>query len=114
MAAIPKTTREAGSAGDGAQDELSLMAEDHLVQPWPVSGSIGAEARGRLTAGEGIYVTDAAGRRLIDGPAGMWCVNAGHRRRELAEVMAAQAMELSYNSPWYTTNAPSAILSSAM
>ncbi len=111
MAAIPKTTREAGSAGDGVQDELSLMAEDHLVQPWPVSGSIGAEARGRLTAGEGIYVTDAAGRRLIDGPAGMWCVNAGHRRRELAEVMAAQAMELSYNSPWYTTNAPSAILS---
>ena len=31
MAAIPKTTREAGSAGDGVKDELSLMAEDHLV-----------------------------------------------------------------------------------
>lgn len=111
MAAIPKATGGNGDAIGDAPDELTLLAERHLVQPWPVSGSIGAEARGRLEAGEGIYVTDAAGRRLIDGPAGMWCVNAGHRRQELADVMAAQAMELSYNSPWYTTNAPSAVLS---
>jgi len=111
MAAIPKT---ANGPADEAGDDLTRLAERHLVQPWPVSGSIGAEARGRLDAGEGIYVTDAAGRRLIDGPAGMWCVNAGHRNRELAEVMAAQAMELSYNSPWYTTNAPSAILSARL
>jgi len=111
MAAIAKT---ANGSADEAADDLTLLAERHLVQPWPVSGSIGAEARGRLDAGEGIYVTDASGRRLIDGPAGMWCVNAGHRNRELAEVMAAQAMELSYNSPWYTTNAPSAILSARL
>lgn len=111
MAAIPRADGGNDDAiGDGP-DELTLLAERHLVQPWPVSGSIGAEARGRLEAGEGIYVTDAAGRRLIDGPAGMWCVNAGHRRKELADVMAAQAMELSYNSPWYTTNAASAVLS---
>jgi len=111
MAAIAKTVN---GPADEAADDLTLLAERHLVQPWPVSGSIGAEARGRLDAGEGIYVTDASGRRLIDGPAGMWCVNAGHRNRELAEVMAAQAMELSYNSPWYTTNAPSAILSARL
>ena len=111
MAAIAKT---ANGSADEAADDLTLLAERHLVQPWPVSGSIGAEARGRLDAGEGIYVTDASGRRLIDGPAGMWCVNAGHRNRELAEVMASQAMELSYNSPWYTTNAPSVILSARL
>ncbi|WP_425487666.1 aminotransferase [Mycoplana rhizolycopersici] len=112
MAAIPKTTgMQGGAKVEEAADELTLLAERHLVQPWPVSGSIGAEARGRLEGGDGIYVTDAAGRKLIDGPAGMWCVNAGHRRKELAEVMAAQAMELSYNSPWYTTNAPAARLS---
>ncbi|MGB3813443.1 MAG: aminotransferase [Shinella sp.] len=113
MAAIPKTANE-GIPTDEASDDLTRLAERHLVQPWPVSGSIGAEARGRIEAGEGIYVTDAAGRRLIDGPAGMWCVNAGHRNRELAEVMAAQAMELSYNSPWYTTNAPSAVLAARL
>jgi adenosylmethionine-8-amino-7-oxononanoate aminotransferase len=37
----------------------------------------------------------------------MWCVNAGHRRAELAEALHRQAMALSYNSPWYTSNAPS-------
>ena len=50
------------------------------------------------------------GKRLIDGPAGMWCVNVGHRREELAKVMYDQAMALSYNTPWYTMNAPSAEL----
>ena len=86
------------------------LAKRHLVQPWPLAGSIGAEARSFIGEGEGIYITDGEGRRLIDGPAGMWCVNVGHRRRELAEVMAEQAMALSYNTPWYTMNAPSAVL----
>lgn len=114
MAAQPMTSEEGRGTGDGADDAVMRLAERHLVQPWPVSGSIGAEARGRLDAGDGIYVTDAEGRRLIDGPAGMWCVNAGHRNRALAEAMAGQAMALSYNSPWYTTNAPSAQLSARL
>jgi adenosylmethionine-8-amino-7-oxononanoate aminotransferase len=114
MAAIAKTADEDGRAREAAGDDVTRLAERHLVQPWPVSGSIGAEARGRIEAGDGIYVTDAAGRRLIDGPAGMWCVNAGHRNRALADAMAAQAMELSYNSPWYTTNTPSAVLSARL
>ncbi|WP_043625252.1 aminotransferase [Ensifer sp. ZNC0028] len=91
-------------------DEISERAARHLVQPWPVAGSIGAEHRGAIESGEGIYVTDGEGRRLIDGPAGMWCVNVGHRRTELAEVLHDQALALSYNSPWYTTSTPSVAL----
>src|SRR5690606_18398495 len=75
-----------------------------------VAGSMGAEARTLIGEGDGIYVTDSDGRRLIDGPAGMWCVNAGHRRQELARVMYDQAMALSYNTPWYTMSEPSAVL----
>jgi len=86
------------------------LAKRHLVQPWPHAGEIGAEARPLIHGGEGIYITDAAGKRLIDGPAGMWCVNAGHRRKELASVMYEQAMQLSYNTPWYTMSEPSAVL----
>ena len=85
-------------------------AIDHLIQPWPSAGSIGAESRGMVGAGEGVYVHDDKGRKLIDGPAGMWCTNVGHRNAVLADTLRDQAMELSYNSPWYTANEPSAEL----
>jgi adenosylmethionine-8-amino-7-oxononanoate aminotransferase len=98
---------EAGDAAAGAVD----LAKGHLVQPWPYAGSIGTEARTLVTSGDGIYLIDGDGRKLIDGPAGMWCINVGHRREELARVMYDQAMALSYNTPWYTMNAPSAELS---
>ena len=96
--------------GVAAHRDLIRTAEQHLVQPWPVAGQLGEEARGLLGEGDGIYVTDDRGNRLIDGPAGMWCVNLGHRRHELAQVLHDQALELSYNSPWYTMNEPSALL----
>jgi adenosylmethionine-8-amino-7-oxononanoate aminotransferase len=107
MAAI-RDFREAepGSAADAVD-----LAKKHLVQPWPYAGSIGTEARSLMQSGDGIYLIDGDGKRLIDGPAGMWCLNLGHRREELARVMYEQAMELSYNTPWYTMNAPSAELS---
>ena len=98
----------------GGDEGLAALARRHLVQPWPVAGEIGAEARGGICSGEGIYVVDGEGRKLIDGPAGMWCVNAGHRREELARVLYDQAMELSYNSPWYTMNEPSVALSARL
>ena len=89
-------------------------AERHLIQPWPVSDSIGAEARTLLGSADGIYVYDADGKRLIDGPAGMWCVNLGHRNKALADAMHDQAMALSYNSPWYTMSDPSAELANKL
>lgn len=106
MAALRETEAvEGGDAGDAVE-----IARRHLVQPWPYAGSVGAEARALIGAADGIYVTDGNGDRLIDGPAGMWCVNVGHRREELARTMYDQAMQLSYNTPWYTMNAPSAEL----
>jgi adenosylmethionine-8-amino-7-oxononanoate aminotransferase len=109
MAAIRKAS--AAPSKDEVSAEAAVeLAKRHLIQPWPCSGSIGTEARSLIGSGDGIYIHDGEGRRLIDGPAGMWCVNAGHRREELARVMYDQAMELSYNTPWYTMNSPSAVL----
>lgn len=91
-------------------DRATDLARRHLVQPYPYAGSIGTEARGFVGSGDGVYVWDGEGRRLIDGPAGMWCVNVGHRREELAASLYDQAMGLSYNTPWYTMSEPSAVL----
>lgn len=108
MAAVRETG--SGGANAGIPENVVEIARRHLVQPWPVAGSVGAEARALIDDGEGVYITDGDGKRLIDGPAGMWCTNLGHRREELARVMYEQAMQLSYNTPWYTMNAPAAEL----
>jgi adenosylmethionine-8-amino-7-oxononanoate aminotransferase len=68
------------------------------------------QSRPVLSHGDGIYVTDARGKRYIDGPGGMWCSQIGYNRREIADAIADQALKLSYNSPWYTVNGPSAQL----
>jgi len=91
-------------------EEAVDTAKRHLVQPWPFAGTIGTEARSFIGKGDGIYIWDGEGRRLIDGPGGMWCVNVGYRREELAAVMFEQAMALSYNTPWYTMSEASAQL----
>jgi len=72
----------------------------HLIHPWEPMGSFPSADRGFLSHAEGIYVYDEDGNKLIDGPAGMWCMQVGYGRRELAGVMAEQAMKMAYCSPW--------------
>lgn len=96
------TERSSTSNDQGASDNRGTP----LVQPWPVAGHIGTTVLGTILSGDGVYVKDALGRNLIDGPAGMWCVNVGHRNRYLADVLWNQAMELTYSSPWYTSTDP--------
>jgi adenosylmethionine-8-amino-7-oxononanoate aminotransferase len=90
---------------------IESAARDHLIQPWDEIGKLGKEIRPLITSAENIYLIDANGKKLIDAPAGMWCSQVGYGRKEIAQAMSDQAMLLSYNSPWYTTNSPAALLS---
>ena len=59
------------------------------------------KANPRLLAGaKGIYYTTVDGRQIIDGTAGLWCVNAGHGRDEIVQAIATQAAELDYSPPF--------------
>ena len=49
-----------------------------------------------MTRGEGVWLFDAAENRYLDGLAGLWCVNVGYGRKELADAMREQAETLSY------------------
>ena len=53
--------------------------------------------------GEGSYVTDATGRRLLDGLAGLWCVNVGYGRREIVDAVTKQMQELAYYPSFFNT-----------
>ncbi|HWL87628.1 MAG TPA: aminotransferase class III-fold pyridoxal phosphate-dependent enzyme, partial [Polyangiaceae bacterium] len=48
----------------------------------------------RIVKGEGAYVFDSTGRRLLDVPAGLWFANIGHGRAEIAEAVSRQMREL--------------------
>ena len=49
-----------------------------------------------LAEAEGMYYTSDDGRRILDGTAGLWCVNAGHGRREIADAVSEQLRTLDY------------------
>jgi len=49
-----------------------------------------------LARAEGMNYFTPEGRRILDGTAGLWCVNAGHGRKEISEAVAAQIREMEY------------------
>jgi beta-alanine--pyruvate transaminase len=49
-----------------------------------------------IASAEGMHYTTVDGRKLLDGSAGLWCVNAGHGRRQIASAVEQQLMSLDY------------------
>ena len=81
----------------------------HVLHPWESMGNSDADLAIAASA-EGIYLFDPEGRKFIDGPGGMWCVQIGYGRREMAEAIAEQTLRLAYHSPWSFASDPSAAL----
>ncbi|WP_433231328.1 aspartate aminotransferase family protein [Micromonospora sp. CA-248260] len=75
-------------------------ATDHLWMHFTRMASYSAGEVPTIVRGEGTYVWDSQGRRYLDGLAGLFVVNAGHGRTELAEAAAKQAAELAYFPLW--------------
>ncbi|WP_096786839.1 aspartate aminotransferase family protein [Rhodobacter sp. CZR27] len=79
-------------------NDLNAWDRDHFFHP---STHMGTHARGEsprrmITGGEGCRITDAAGRESLDAFAGLYCVNVGYGRTEIAEAIAEQARQLAY------------------
>ncbi len=83
-----------------------MLTNDHLDQ-WDrenffhPSTHLAQHARGEapnriVTGGSGVFIEDRDGNRLLDGFAGLYCVNVGYGRREIADAIAEQARELAY------------------
>ena len=88
----------AGRAYSGR--ELSDAARRHLWMHFTRLRGDDSAPVPVIVSGEGCYVYDADGKRYLDGLSALFCVNAGHGRRELAEAAAAQLLELEYFSNW--------------
>src|SRR3546814_14106912 len=78
--------------------QLEAGDRDCFFQP---STRLAQLARGEgsariVTGGEGVYSRDRDGTRLLDAFAGLYCVNVGYGRKEIAKAIAKQAEELAY------------------
>jgi adenosylmethionine-8-amino-7-oxononanoate aminotransferase len=91
------TSQDVFEPGD---DTLAERARDHL---WMHFTRMSAYQRGHvpvIVRGDGPYIYDDQGKRYLDGLAGLFVVQAGHGRTELAEVAAKQASELAFFPLW--------------
>ena len=90
-------------------NSLIELDRAHLVHP--VSSFRGHEQQGVrvLTSAKGATVTDAQGRQLVDGFAGLWCVNAGYGHDSIVEAAARQMRELPYATAYFGMGSQSAI-----
>lgn len=73
---------------------------DHLWMHFTRMGAYREGSVPTIVRGEGTYVWDSNGKRYLDGLAGLFTVNAGHGRAELADAAAKQAHELAYFPLW--------------
>ena len=89
-------------------------SDNQFIHPWDDIVKLGNNERTVVDKGDGVYVYDSDGKRLLDGPAGMWCVNIGHGREEMAQAVYDQIMQLPYTSPWSLTTGPAAKFSEVL
>jgi beta-alanine--pyruvate transaminase len=67
-----------------------------------------------LSKAKGMYYWTPEGRQILDGVAGLWCVNAGHGRTEIAQAVATQLETLDYAPPFQMGHPPAFALANAL
>ncbi len=86
--------------------DLSEVAKRHLWMHFTRMGSYREHEVPVMVRGEGAYVWDSKGKRYLDGLAGLFVVQVGHGRTELAQAAAKQASELAYFPLWSYAHQP--------
>lgn len=79
-------------------DQISISNRPSLDNFWmPFTANRQFKTAPRLLASaEGMYYTDIDGNKVLDGTAGLWCVNAGHGRQRIADAVARQLQTMDF------------------
>lgn len=89
----------------GKTDRLRDSARRHLFQHFTRRDQLSANFP-IFESGEGCYLTDTEGKRYLDGLAGLFCVNMGHGRTDIADAGARQIHRLAYSTNWGAAHEP--------
>jgi putrescine aminotransferase len=85
------------------------LDRQHYLHPFTDYKMLHARGTRVIVKAQGVYLYDSDGNRILDGMAGLWCVNLGYGRRELAEAAYRQMLELPYYNSFFQTAHPPAI-----
>lgn len=84
-------------------EELTELDKKHFLHPTSPIGQQQKEGPSFIfTEGNGVFLTDMKGNKLIDGMSSLWNVNIGHGREEISEVAKAQMKKLAFSSCFAT------------
>ena len=81
----------------------------HFLHPFTDYRQLAEKGSRIITRADGCYLWDSEGHQILDGMSGLWCVNVGYGRDELADVAARQMRELPYYNAFFQTAHPPAI-----
>ncbi len=87
--------------------ELQALDAAHHMHPFSANADVAEKGVRVITRAKGVMLTDSEGNDILDGMSGLWNVNIGYGRNELADVAARQMRELPYyNTFFHTTHVP--------
>ena len=94
---------------------IQRLDNEHFLHPFTDFKDLATRGARVITRAEDIYIWDSEGNRLLDAMSGLWCVNIGYGRRELADAAHQQMVTLPfYNSFFQTTNVPAVTLATRL
>src|SRR5258706_4708481 len=94
--------------------EYRALDAAHHIHPFSDMGALNRAGSRVIVKAQGVYLWDSEGNRIIDGMAGLWCVNIGYGRKELADADYRQMQELPYYNTFFKTTHPPVIELSAL
>ena len=94
--------------GQRTTREWQQLDAAHHWHPFSDTKALNAEGSRVITRAEGSHIWDSDGNRILDGMAGLWCVNVGYGRKELVEVAYRQMQELAFYNSFFKTTHPAA------
>jgi putrescine aminotransferase len=89
-------------------DEIQASDAAYHIHPFTNSKELHEQKTRVIARADGVYVCEADGRKLLDGMAGLWCVNVGYGRERIAEAVHRQMSELAYYNTFFQCTHPAA------
>ncbi len=100
----------------GARGTAKWRALDraHFLHPFTNHKDLHEKGARIIERAEGVYLWDSEGNKILDAMAGLWCVNVGYGREELAEAAHRQMQQLPYYNTFFQSAHPPVVELSAL